>query len=93
MGYKEPADSTRGVSGLPPRVLTQPLRQQLVDAVLRIPAADSFEGRTAFLLGLPASLSRNAPNARADLDAVFVQLDGLGRLDSSQWPLLAAIDC
>ncbi len=44
------------------------------------------------MLGLPASLSRSPTNARADLDAIFGQLDGLGRLDSGQWPLLVVID-
>jgi hypothetical protein len=84
-----------GIDGsfrLPPRVLTQPQRQQLVDAVLLIPASDTYDGRSAFLLGLPASPSRIPNNARADLDTIFAQLDGLGRLDSGQWPLLLVID-
>ena len=48
---------------LPPRVLAQPMRQQLVAAVLRIPSSDSYDGRSAFLVGLPASPSRNQGNA------------------------------
>ncbi len=90
--YQARRHSAGGVPGLPPRVLTQPLRQQLVDAVLLIPASDTYDGRSAFLLGLPAPPSRNPNNARADLDTIFAQLDGLGRLDSGQWPLLLVID-
>ena len=85
-------DRTLGISGLPPQVLTGSLRQTLVDAVLRLPVSDSFEGRSAFLLGLPASLNRNPTNARADLDTIFAQLDALGRLNSGQWPLLLVIE-
>jgi hypothetical protein len=81
-----------GPSGLPPRALTPPLRQQLVGAVMLIPTSGTYEGRTAYLLGLPSSLSRNANDARADLDTTFAQLDGLGRLESGQWPLLLVID-
>ena len=90
--YQARRHSAGGVPGLPPRVLEQPMRQQLVDAVLRIPSSDGYDGRSAFLLGLPASPSRNQGNARADLDTIFYQLDGLGRLDSGQWPLLLVID-
>jgi hypothetical protein len=57
-----------------------------------IPTSGTYEGRTAYLLGLPSSLSRNANDARADLDTTFAQLDGLGRLESGQWPLLLVID-
>lgn len=90
--YQARRHSAAGTPGLPPRALTQALRQQLVDAVLLIPSSDSFDGRSAFLLGLPNSPSRNQGNARADLDTIFYQLDGLGRLDSGKWPLLLIID-
>lgn len=90
--YQARRHSAAGAPGLPPRVLTQALRQQLVDAVLLIPSSEEYEGRSAFLFGLPASPSRNQGNARADLDTIFYQLDGLGRLDSKEWPLLLVID-
>jgi hypothetical protein len=77
---------------IPPRVLTPSLRQQLVDAVLLIPGAETPEGRSAYLLGLPASPTRVPGNAQADLNTIFAQLDGLGRLDSGQWPVLLVID-
>lgn len=90
--YQARRHSAGGAPGLPPRVLAQPMRQQLVDAVLRIPSSDSYDGRSAFLVGVPASTSRNQGSARADLDTIFDQLDGLGRLASGQWPLLLVID-
>lgn len=90
--YQARRHSAAGIPGLPPRVLTPPLRRQLVEAVLLMPSSDNYDGRSAFLLGLPASPSRNQGNARADLDTIFYQLDGLGRLDSGQWPLLLVID-
>ncbi len=80
------------IAGLPPRVLTQALRQALVDAALRIPSSESYEGRSGFLITVPGSLSRNQSNARADLETIFYQLDGLGRLDTGQWPLILVID-
>jgi hypothetical protein len=79
-------------SGLPPRVLSPQLRLRLVNAVLLIPGTDTPDGRTAYLAGLPAPPSRIPGNARADLDTIFTQLDGLGRLASGQWPLLLVID-
>jgi hypothetical protein len=75
-----------------PTVLTNDLRQQLVSALLRLPVADSFPGRTGFLLGIPASFNRAEGNARLDLESVLDQLDGLGRMGSGEWPLLVLID-
>lgn len=90
--YQAQHHAVRGVPGLPPRVLAPPLRQQLVDAVLLIPGSETYEGRSAYLLGLPASPSRTPAIAQADLNTILAQLDGLGRLDSGQWPLLLVID-
>jgi hypothetical protein len=74
-------------------VLTPPLRQQLVAAVLSLPGvSDTPEVRSAYLAGLPTSPTRVPGNAQADLNTIFTQLDGLGRLDSGQWPLLLVID-
>jgi len=90
--YQAQHHAVGGVPGLPPRVLAPPLRQQLVDAVLLIPGSETSEGRSAYLLGLPASPSRTPAIAQADLNTILAQLDGLGRLDSGQWPLLLVID-
>ena len=75
-----------------PKVLTSDLRQQLVGALLRLPVTDSFPGRTAFLLGISASLNRAEGNAQLDLESVLDQLDGLGRMGSGEWPLILLID-
>jgi hypothetical protein len=90
--YQALRHTAGGVSGLPPRVMTPSLRQQLVDAVLLIPGSDIPDGRSAYLLGLPVAPTRIPNNALADLNTIFAQLDGLGRLDSGQWPLLLVID-
>ena len=62
------------------------------DALLRLPVADSFPGRTGFLLGISATFNRAEGNARLDLESVLDQLDGLGRMGSGEWPLLVLID-
>jgi hypothetical protein len=74
------------------QTLKQPLRLQLVDAVLLLPVSQTPEGRSAYLLGLPMSLDRNPSNAQADLNMIFDQLDRLGPLASGEWPLLLVID-
>ena len=63
-----------------------------MEAVLLIPTSETYEGRSAYLLGLPASPSRNPNNAQVDLNTILSQLDGLGRMDTGQWPLLLVID-
>ena len=90
--YQAQRRSVDGGFELPPRVLTPELRQRLVAAVLQIPLSDGYDGRSAYLLGLPAPPSRNPNDARADLNTIFSQLDGLGKLVSGQWPLLLVID-
>ncbi len=78
--------------GLPTRVLTPQIRQNLVAAVLSIPISQTFEGRSTYLLGLPGQPGRIPNDAQADLNTIFDQLDGLGKLGSGQRPLLLVID-
>jgi hypothetical protein len=47
--------SVGGASDLPEKVLTPELRHQLVAAVMAIPTPGTYDGRSAYLLGLPAS--------------------------------------
>jgi hypothetical protein len=77
---------------LPPQVLTPELRKQLVDAVMLIPTTESFDGRSAYLAGVPTSTNRHTTNALADLNTIFEQLNKLGKLNSGEWPLLIVID-
>ena len=75
-----------------PKILTNDRRQQLVSTLLKLPVANSYLGRTSFLLGINASLNRVEENAQLDLESVLDQLDGLGRMGSGEWPLLMVID-
>jgi len=79
-----------GATKRPSAVLTPQRRIELIQLLLRIPASGSFEGRSAFLIGLvwAQSLTRSPTNSRMDLDMIIDQLDSLGQLDSGAWPLL-----
>jgi hypothetical protein len=90
--YQKQRPNAGDGSGLPPRVLTPVLRLGLVEAVMLIPSSATPDGRSTYLLGLPGSLSRIPNDARADLNMIFDQLDGLGRLATGSWPLLLVID-
>jgi hypothetical protein len=87
-----PADAGGAPTALPPRALTPDLRQKLVEIVMKIPGTQKEDVRSGYLLGIPGSLNRIPGNAWADLNAIFDQLDGLGRLASGEWPLLLVID-
>jgi len=74
--------------------LTKALRDQLRDALLQVPQSGSFEGRSAYLIGMPwaQSLNRSPVNSHLDLEMMIDQLNTLGRLDSGEWPVLLLID-
>ena len=57
------------------------IQRRLVDAVLRIPVASTFEGRSSLLQGLPdVALERSQTVARLDLNQIIDGLHRLGRL-------------
>jgi len=79
----------------PPAPVTSPLtpalRLELVEAVLQLPVASDYAGRSGFLQGVPAAVTRSN-DPRTDLNTMFDQLNRLGRLVSGEWPLLVVID-
>jgi hypothetical protein len=89
--YQRQQQAAGGDFELPPNVLTPDLRRRLVAAVMAIPESGTYQGRSAYILGLPSSPSR-IDEARADLNTIFDQINKLGRLASGQWPLLLVID-
>jgi hypothetical protein len=93
-GVPQPITPAAGASPTPGRMIaTQELHDQLIDLLLRVPVAASFEGRSAFLRRVPImSLNRTSGNARLDLMMIIDQLDSLGQLASGEWPLLLMID-
>src|SRR5262249_39590193 len=64
------------------------LKNRLRDALLRLPGIDSFGARTALLSGIPVSLNRAENNAFVDVTNILSQLDGLGRLDNGERPIV-----
>jgi len=80
-----------GMPGPPPSALTPALRLALVDAVLQLPVASDYVGRSSFLQGVPPAVTRSN-DPRTDLNTMFDQLDRLGQMASGKWPLLVVID-
>jgi hypothetical protein len=78
----------------PAQVLTQALRDQLVENLLKIPLSGSFDGRSSYLIGLPwaQTLNRSPTNVNLDLQMIVDQLNTLGKLESGAWPLLILIE-
>lgn len=93
------ANGTPGTTQSPQKVspvnvtLSSELRLSLINALLLVPAAAAFQGRTA-LLGSIASinLNRTPVSARSDIEGIVDQLSSLGPLASGDWPLLVLID-
>ena len=77
-----------------PSPLTATLRLQLIEALLKIPKIQSFDGRTGLLDGIPSkdSLRRDQNIIRNDLEQIIDQLDRLGPLTTGKWPLLQLIE-
>jgi hypothetical protein len=96
IAYKARRSNTHGGDGIgsSSAPLTKAMRDQLRDILLKIPQSNSFEGRSAYLIGLPwaQGLNRSPTNTRQDLEWVIDQLNVLGQLDSGEWPLLLFID-
>lgn len=69
--------------------LTASLQRAFVDSLLLIPGIESFETRSALLIGIPwqAGLSRGMGDVRSDLEMMVSQLSALGQLRSGAWPL------
>jgi hypothetical protein len=77
--------------------LSKALKDALVDALLRMPSASTFLGRsTALLDGIPnhvtLGLNRSEANAFDDLTGVVKGLDDLGRLDDGVRLVVMLID-
>lgn len=57
------------------------IQRRLVRAILRIPVAATFDGRSSLLQGLPnVALQRSQGIAQLDLNTIVSELDRLGRL-------------
>ncbi|MEU7908517.1 serine protease [Actinoplanes sp. NPDC049118] len=74
---------------MPTAGLGSRLRDELIDALMEAPGADSAAGRTALLTGIPgpvrAALNR-ADNQFVDLTNIVDQVEKLGRLDNGERP-------
>jgi len=73
------------------RVLDKSLKDDLYDALTRVPTAESREGRTALLDGLPHNIRiglNRSDNQLIDLTRLVDQLDQLGRLDNGVRPVV-----
>lgn len=86
-----PRETRRDKTMVPPSSprLTASLRRALVESLLLIPGIESFETRSALLIGIPwqAGLSRGMGDVRSDLEMMVSQLGALGQLRSGAWPL------
>jgi hypothetical protein len=73
--------------------MTSTLRKKLIKSILKLQIVESFEGRSALIVGIPAaSLGRQSTNAQVDLTMIIEGLDKLGQLQSGAWPLLILIE-
>src|SRR5688572_6530696 len=73
------------------RVLDKSLRDRLFDALSQVPSADSRDGRTALLDGVPHNIRIGLyrfDNLHVDLTRLIDQLDLLGRLDNGERPVV-----
>ncbi len=68
------------------RIVTeQSLRQQLVDAILKVPKVEKLQLRTRWLAGIPQSqLARHAGNPADDIKGIVGQLDAMEPLTSGK---------
>jgi hypothetical protein len=78
-------------------VMRWTLRQQLVNAILKVPTAVHLKTRTQWLAGIPSSrLTRHTDDESDDLKRIVDQLDDTGRLESGKhsgdWALLVFVD-
>ena len=90
--YRAKRSGHQGVVELPPPVLSNNLRRDVVNLLLRLPGADNYGTRSALLSGLPGTIQRDATSARTDFDLVLNQLNQLGRTSTGTWSLLLFID-
>jgi endonuclease G len=73
-------------------MLERKLINRLLDGLLRVPGADDRSTRNAILRGIPTAALNRADNAYADFSQVITQLDGLGRLENGERPVLILAD-
>jgi len=68
------------------------LRVELTDALLQVPATNTFDGRTALLAGIPnvQSLQRSPTISRTDIDLIVSQLAEI-HLQTGEWALVIFI--
>jgi hypothetical protein len=81
------------VPASPPK-LSASLRHDIVEALLLIPGIEDFQVRSELLTGIPwqANLTRGWNDVQSDLEIMVNQLDSLGQLSSSTWPLIILVD-
>lgn len=68
-------------------MLDSNLKNNLIDALLKVPSIEVNSTRTALLSGIPIALNR-ADNHFVDISNIITQLDGLGRLDNGERPVV-----
>jgi endonuclease G len=69
------------------------LQRKLVNALIELPVAETFQGRTSLMSGLPRmTISRSQDIARLDLDQMVSQLAQLGRIESGIRPLIVVAE-
>jgi hypothetical protein len=76
---------------MPDGVLDSSLKRKLLDALSKVSTAQTFEGRTALLYGIPNNIQlglNRSNNAATDLINVLNDVDQLGRLDNGERPLV-----
>jgi endonuclease G len=72
-------------------VLDRALKDQLLDALIRVPIAESRDGRTALLDGIPHDIRiglNRSDTPYIDLTRLIDQIDQLGRLDNGERPVV-----
>jgi V8-like Glu-specific endopeptidase len=73
-------------------MLDAKFHRRIVQTLLDVPSADSVEGRSALLIGLPSNITaalNRSSSAIVDVTNIITQLDRLGRLrDTGERPLI-----
>jgi endonuclease G len=68
-------------------MLNQRLKEDLIDALMKLPGIQSPDARSTLLSGIRVPLGRSN-NFFVDLDTIVNQLDGVGRLDNGERPVV-----
>jgi V8-like Glu-specific endopeptidase len=80
---------------MPRGVLDTLLRDRLHQALIQVPSADTRDGRTALLDGIPTNIRlalNRSDNAFVDLINLINQIDQIGRLDNGERPVVMLVN-